>query len=206
MNSTRTGFLIRGLATFGLGMLLLLGVSSCGKKSMDAASELALLDARADSMAMVMALEDSLRMVELAAEELEAEAARQAEEQRLAAEAAQVLEERLNELSAVYFEFNKSLLSEETRDRLSLYAELLADIPTLRLKLEGHCDENGSVDYNLALGDRRANAVKDYMTRLGVESGRLETVSYGKARPVYLGHSETAWAKNRRVEFRVTDR
>lgn len=70
-----------------------------------------------------------------------------------------------------------------------------------KVKIEGHCDERGTVEYNLVLGQKRADSVKGYMTNLGVDAGRMETVSYGKERPVDPGHDEDAWAKNRRAHF-----
>jgi peptidoglycan-associated lipoprotein len=69
--------------------------------------------------------------------------------------------------------------------------------------VEGHTDERGTTEYNLALGERRATAVKSYLTSLGIEAGRLVTISYGKERPADSGHSEAAWAMNRRVEFKA---
>ena len=69
----------------------------------------------------------------------------------------------------------------------------------LKVSVEGHCDERGTRDYNLALGERRANAAKDYLISLGVSASRIKTVSYGKERPVALGHSENAWSQNRRA-------
>jgi peptidoglycan-associated lipoprotein len=69
--------------------------------------------------------------------------------------------------------------------------------------LEGHCDERGTVEYNLSLGEKRAKAVKDYLVGLGISADRLSIISYGKERPADPGHNEEAWAKNRRVEFRI---
>ena len=74
------------------------------------------------------------------------------------------------------------------------------------IKIEGHCDERGTVEYNLGLGDRRAMSVKNYLIDLGISADRIETISYGKERPVDPGHNEDAWAKNRRAEFRVIKR
>jgi peptidoglycan-associated lipoprotein len=73
--------------------------------------------------------------------------------------------------------------------------------PEAAVVIEGHCDERGTVEYNLALGDKRAKAAKDYLVSLGVEAGQIFTISYGKERPVDSGHNEDAWAKNRRAEF-----
>jgi peptidoglycan-associated lipoprotein len=81
------------------------------------------------------------------------------------------------------------------------YAKGLREHPEAQILIEGHCDERGTVEYNLALGDRRAKAVKDYLVALGIDSSRLSTISYGKERPLDDGHNESAWAKNRRAEF-----
>jgi peptidoglycan-associated lipoprotein len=73
--------------------------------------------------------------------------------------------------------------------------------PTAKVQIEGHCDEKGTVEYNMALGDRRANAVKTYLIKSGIEKGRIDTISYGKERPADSGHDEAAWSKNRRAVF-----
>ncbi|MGH6786720.1 MAG: peptidoglycan-associated lipoprotein Pal [Novosphingobium sp.] len=82
---------------------------------------------------------------------------------------------------------------------LQTQAQWLSKYPTKRATIEGHCDERGTRDYNLALGERRANAAKNYLVGLGIDAGRLTTVSYGKERPIALGSSEDAWARNRRA-------
>jgi len=74
---------------------------------------------------------------------------------------------------------------------------------SVRLIVEGHCDERGTVEYNLALGQKRAEAVKDYLLKLGIDAGRIRTISYGKEVPVESGKSEEAWAKNRRAHFKI---
>jgi peptidoglycan-associated lipoprotein len=147
------------------------------------------------------------------ADRLAAEAAAKAEAERLAAaEAAKAEAERLareartnaiNSLGAVYFDFDKFELRDDTRSNLARHGQTLRTLDDLRVRLEGHCDENGSVAYNLALGDKRANAVKSYLVNLGLDAGRFETISYGKSRPVDLGHDESAWSKNRRCEFQA---
>ena len=76
--------------------------------------------------------------------------------------------------------------------------------PDAEFLLEGHCDERGTREYNLALGDRRANATKDYLASLGVDPAKLKTISYGKERPFVEGHDESAWSKNRRTHFVLT--
>ncbi|NJD38972.1 MAG: peptidoglycan-associated lipoprotein Pal [Geobacter sp.] len=105
-------------------------------------------------------------------------------------------------LEAVYFDFDKSDLRQDARDALSKNAEaLLKKVADAKIKIEGHCDERGSDEYNLALGDRRAKSVAKYLITLGVAADRIETISYGKEKPAVDGHDEAAWSKNRRAEF-----
>jgi len=108
-----------------------------------------------------------------------------------------------SQLQKVYFNFDSAALSEEARGALSKNAEFLAKQSSLKLRIEGNCDERGSDDYNMALGERRAKAAKDYLVNLGVQADRLATVSYGEEKPAVDGHDEAAWAKNRRDEFVV---
>ena len=98
----------------------------------------------------------------------------------------------------VFFAFDKSNLSADARGTLDKWVAFLKKFPNDKLTVEGHCDERGTVEYNLALGERRADAVKNYLVAQGVDAGRLKTISYGKSRPAVLGHNEAAWAQNRR--------
>jgi len=102
--------------------------------------------------------------------------------------------------SVFYFEFDQSILTSEARAALTVHAEVLKDSPT-SVRLEGHADERGSREYNMALGERRANAVRDYLVLQGVDAGLIETVSYGEERPAEVGSYDSAWSKNRRVEL-----
>ncbi len=99
----------------------------------------------------------------------------------------------------VYFETDSTSLSPQARATLDRQIAWLNRNPTVRLIIEGHTDERGTREYNLALGDRRANMVKNYMTDHGIAAGRLRTISYGKERPVAVGSNEAAWAQNRRA-------
>ena len=99
----------------------------------------------------------------------------------------------------VFFDTDKSALSDEARATLQRQAAWMELYPNLTFTLEGHADERGTREYNLALGGRRANAAKDYLVSLGVDAGRLNTVSYGKERPVCLESNENCWAQNRRA-------
>jgi peptidoglycan-associated lipoprotein len=104
-------------------------------------------------------------------------------------------------LRTIYFAFDRADLTEESRATLRANAEWLKANPKYRIRIEGHCDERGTIEYNLALGQRRADAARDYLVSLGVDPGRLTTISYGEERPADPGHNEEAWAKNRRAEF-----
>ena len=106
----------------------------------------------------------------------------------------------------VHFDFDKYDIRGDARSILTENAEYLKKNPKMEAQVEGHCDERGSTEYNLALGQRRANATKAYLVNLGVESSRVSTVSYGEERPVDAGHDEPAWDKNRRAEFRITSK
>ncbi len=108
------------------------------------------------------------------------------------------------QLKEVYFGYDTYVLTPEAQAALQYNAELLRRAPQAKVVAEGHCDERGTDEYNLALGERRARSVVDYLVTLGVEPHRLSTVSYGEELPVDPGHNEAAWAKNRRVYLRVT--
>jgi len=121
---------------------------------------------------------------------------------REAAERAKALRDQLGDL--IHFDFDKADIRASDQSILDQKAAILAANSAVRLRVAGHCDERGSDEYNLALGNRRAAEAKRYLTGKGVADGRLEVVSYGKERPLDPGHSEDAWAKNRRDEFEVT--
>ena len=102
----------------------------------------------------------------------------------------------------VYFDFDKSDLRQDARDVLTKNAEIMLKTkPDVKIKIEGNCDERGSAEYNLALGERRAKSALQYLITLGVPADRLSIISYGKEKPAVEGHDEDAWAKNRRDDF-----
>lgn len=103
----------------------------------------------------------------------------------------------------VYFDFDKFNLRNDARSSLDKNFDLLKEYPDVIIKIEGHCDERGTVEYNLSLGEKRAIAAKGYLVNLGIPSNRISTISYGKERPVDPRHNEEAWGKNRRCEFRI---
>lgn len=100
-----------------------------------------------------------------------------------------------------FYDLDASTLSADAQSALTASANWLKQHPELNLLIEGHCDERGTEQYNLALGDRRANSARDFLATLGVESNRMRTVSYGEERPFDAGHDESAWAKNRRAHL-----
>lgn len=107
-------------------------------------------------------------------------------------------------LRTVYFDFNSATLRSDTREALEANASFLKSNPAVEVQVEGHCDERGGVQFNLALGEKRASAIKDYLVAMGVEGKRITTISFGKMRPVAFGHAEDAWSQNRRGNFVVT--
>jgi peptidoglycan-associated lipoprotein len=107
------------------------------------------------------------------------------------------------QFQTVYFDFDKANLRPDARAALDHNYELLKEYASAVIKIEGHCDERGTVEYNLSLGERRARAAMDYLSGLGVAGSRISVISYGKERPAVPGSNEDAWAKNRRCEFRV---
>ncbi len=109
-------------------------------------------------------------------------------------------------LQDVPFDFDSAELIPAARPVLDRTAEWLRSYSTVTLLVEGHCDERGTVEYNLALGERRATAVYNYLMSLGIPANRLKTISYGKEFPLDPGHTEDAWARNRRGHFEVTSK
>ena len=105
------------------------------------------------------------------------------------------------EQRVIYFEFNSSVVKSEYQDVLAAHAEYIAGHPDLAVVLEGHADERGTREYNIALGERRAKAVQQLLTLQGVAQNQLQVISFGEERPVALGHDESAWSLNRRVEL-----
>ncbi len=106
-------------------------------------------------------------------------------------------------LETIHFDFDKYSINPEDRFILNDHAAYLIKNSNTFLKIQGHCDERGTSDYNLALGERRANATKNYLVSLGVSSSRISTISYGEEKPVCTVNNESCWARNRRAEFYV---
>jgi peptidoglycan-associated lipoprotein len=110
-----------------------------------------------------------------------------------------------SELQSVYFDYDMALVRDDQKPTLQANATAINNHSDWRrVTIEGHCDERGSEEYNLALGERRANAVKRYLTTLGIADSKLDTVSFGESKPATQGHDESAWRWNRRAEFKVS--
>jgi peptidoglycan-associated lipoprotein len=106
----------------------------------------------------------------------------------------------------IYFDFDKFDLMPEARKILAEKASFLNAHLQMKIQIEGHCDERGTIEYNLALGERRAKAALDYLVFLGITPDRISTISYGKEKPLDPGHNEEAWAKNRRAHFVIINK
>lgn len=105
------------------------------------------------------------------------------------------------DLQRIHFDTDKWNIREDAREILKQNARILQEYSDLILTIEGHCDERNTVEYNLALGERRAASTKEYLVKLGLDAARIKTISYGEERPVATGHDESSWWQNRRSEF-----
>jgi peptidoglycan-associated lipoprotein len=135
---------------------------------------------------------DSVRLAEEAAER----------DRRAGEAAVAVARDALTDI--VFFEYDSDEITPTAEQKLERKAAVLRANPGVRIRVEGHCDQRGSTEYNLALGQRRAEAVRAYLVNLGIDGARLSTLSYGKERPLVEGEDEEAFARNRRAEFAVT--
>jgi peptidoglycan-associated lipoprotein len=142
---------------------------------------------------------DSIAAAERAAREAAEAAAREA-----AAREARLREARATLEQVVYFDYDESSLRSDSESTLRAKAEILRSSPSVSIRIEGHADERGTNEYNLALGNARAESVRQFFTSFGLDASRFEIVSYGEERPAAQGNSESAWSQNRRAEFVVT--
>jgi peptidoglycan-associated lipoprotein len=167
----------------------LLFTTACSKKAV-----------KEDAPKAEATVDDDAAAREAAEKARQAELARQKalEEERLLQEAS-VREKFVNE--HVYFAFDSAVLDMMAQDVLKNKGMWLKENADVNVTIEGHCDDRGTVEYNLALGDRRAESAKAYLVNLGIPASRIETVSYGEERPVDPGQNEAAWARNRRAAF-----
>jgi len=181
---------------------------SCAKKTVK--SQPAVTQAAEEEAARQAQLEAEKARQEALAKKQEEARRRAIEEQRLADERAKAeTQRRIREAREqfvnddIYFPYDKSTLLPEAQDVLKRKAQWMRMNPDASVVIEGHCDERGTNEYNLALGDRRAESAKKFLVYLGIESSRLTTISYGEERPVDPGQTESAWAKNRRAHFSI---
>ena len=147
--------------------------------------------------------ETAQKLAELRERELREEQARQAglEEEHRHEDLARMEEEISN--AVIYFDFDSFDLKPEAREKLQALADVMKENSDFRLLIEGHTDDRGTEEYNLALGERRARAAYEFLILLGVGTGRLQIISYGEEYPAVQGQNETAWARNRRDEFKI---
>jgi peptidoglycan-associated lipoprotein len=174
-----------------VGLLGSLVVVGCAKKK----PEMPAPQAQADDSA-ARAEQERLAAEQAAREKAAQEAA--AAREREVARARAVLTDR------IHFNYDDSSILPEAQQTLMQKVDVLRKYPQIQLRIAGNCDERGSVEYNLALGMRRANAAKDFLVNYGLSASRFETVSYGEERPIAMGHDEAAWAQNRRDDFDIT--
>jgi peptidoglycan-associated lipoprotein len=181
-----------------LAMLLVLGVS-CAKKTVTMEAEPMEEERAVEDAAAQQAAQD-------AAAAREAKLAKMSEAERQREEAAMMAEEarmRAFVEENIHFDFDKYDLKPKAMMILDEKAAYLREHPEVRVLIEGHCDERGTNEYNLALGDRRANSAKNYLVRSGVADSRITTISYGEEQPLCMEHVESCWWKNRRAQFQV---
>ncbi len=108
-------------------------------------------------------------------------------------------------LKDIHFDFDRYFLTEDARESMAGNAQWMKERPLIKIRIEGHCDERGSEEYNIALGAKRARSAQDYLIQLGINPSRLSTISYGESLPLDPGHNEDAWASNRRVHFVIVE-
>lgn len=146
--------------------------------------------------------QDSVREAEAARRAAEAEAARRRAEEAARQRAIEAARTTLQEM--VFFDYDRSEIREDAAERLRAKVDILRASPQVRMRIEGHADERGSTEYNLALGNRRAEAVRQFLTGFGLAENRFEIVSFGEGRPLEQASNETAWQRNRRAQFVIT--
>jgi peptidoglycan-associated lipoprotein len=190
------------LFVIGLGAAVVAG--ACGKKTPQSVTP----EPNADSIAAAdRARQDSIDAAradaDRRAQEERDRVARQREADSLAALARGGEEVRTTVAAMIHFDYDKSNVRSDDAGTLDQKVAILQANPNLRIRVHGHCDERGSDEYNLALGNRRAQAAKQYLVSHGIDGSRIETQSWGEERPLVDGHDENAWSQNRRDEFEI---
>jgi peptidoglycan-associated lipoprotein len=190
------------LFVIGLGAAVV--AAGCGKKAPPETAPMANADSAA---AAERARQDSIDAARADADRRAREEAERVARQREAdslAALARGTEEVRNTLAAmIHFDYDKSNLRGDDLGLLDQKVAILQANPNLRIRIAGHCDERGSDEYNLALGNRRAQSAKQYLVSHGIDASRIETQSWGEERPLVDGHDEGAWSQNRRDEFEI---
>jgi len=185
----------------------LLLMSACAKKQMQVTEGVqpTTQETKAVEQQATTATTEQAKKVEVGETEeyKKAEAERQAKLKAIERAQKEAEEKKAFENEKIYFDFDKSDLKPESQAILKKKADWLREHPEYSLRIEGNCDERGTNEYNLALGERRANSAKKFLVALGIAEERIATISYGEERPVDPGHNEEAWAKNRRDEFKL---
>lgn len=187
-------------ARLSLGLFLLvvsfLFVVSCAqKKGVDVSGT------SGESVEAAETAEQKAGQAETDISEEELEAQREAELKRQQEAREKAARDFVNE--NVYFGFDDATLTRQAREILAQKAEWLRSHPDVEVVIEGHCDERGTKEYNMALGQRRAQSIKNFLVNAGIDADRLDTISYGEERPADPRNNEEAWAKNRRGHFRI---
>ena len=213
----KRNLVILTLVVFAFSSVFLL--SSCAKKQVVAEEEeITALPEEEEEVARVEEEEAAIEVEFRGEEEEEIEVAERAEivepEEEEWAERIEAEEEveevalperdaAILEGEAIYFDFDKSFIKPAYRAILRKKAAVLRDNPSIHIRIEGNCDERGTNEYNIALGERRANSARSFLMSLGIPSFSIETMSYGEERPLFLGHDENSWSRNRRDDFVV---
>jgi peptidoglycan-associated lipoprotein len=193
---------MRHLRSLVVTLAAIAAVSACSKKP----PETAPAPVNTDSIAKTHAA-DSAAQAQAAAAAAAAEAKRRADSiaaAPAAEAAARAAALRAEMAYTVYFEFDKSALTDSGMKLLDRKIAVMNANPKMQIQIEGHTDERGSSEYNVALGQQRAASVKRYLTQHGIADGRITIISYGEERPAATGHDETSWSHNRRAEFVIT--
>ena len=183
-----------------LAIALILTVAACHKQQIEPVTQPVAEPPPTTPMVDSAAIRDSIARARAAEEE---EARRRADEAAMADRERAAAEMRAALLAPVYFEFDQAELAEDARMTLDAKVPVLTANAGLRIRIAGHTDSRGSDEYNIALAQRRAVMVREYLSQHGIDPSRLDVVSYGEERPAVEGENEGAWAQNRRAEFQI---
>lgn len=193
MKAKKNGFLVLIMVLLVSSLFLF----SCGKKEIKKDGMVSKPPAVADDEAEKAKKRVRIKEPESADQGLREKALKEEEARRLK----EASEKARFESEDIYFEFDQHILSDTAKQNLTKKAQWLKDYPSAKALIEGHCDERGSAEYNLALGQKRADAAMQYLVSLGINANRISSISFGKEKPLDPAHTEAAWAKNRRAHF-----